>query len=368
MKVAPKQQGNYIGLMNSELFSFFRDALRIAVFNPGMAFFLYGFLRKLKKASLLRNHWKTKGIHVPPYMIASITSRCNLKCKGCYARAHHRSETEELGQERWSEIFNDAEELGISVILLAGGEPFTRAEVISEADKHKKIVFPVFTNGMLIDDEMISKLKRCRNIVPIISIEGLEDNTDERRGSGVFENALKVMKKFKDNSIFFGVSLTATSRNMELVTGEHFIKKLIDTGCKLFIYVEYVPIEEDTAYLVLDDSQRLKLTSLVYELHTKYKRLFLSFPGDEEKFGGCLAAGRGFVHVSPGGSLEPCPFSPYSDTNLKNTSLKDALNSDLLSEIRKGHDMLTETRGGCALWNNRDWVVSLLNNTRSLGE
>ena len=70
-------------------------------------------------------------------------------------------------------------------------------------------------------------------------------------------------------------------------------------------------------------------------------------------------AGRGFVHVSPEGNLEPCPFAPYSDTNLRDLSLKDALQSELLKEIRQNHEKLTETKGGCALWENREWIDSL---------
>jgi MoaA/NifB/PqqE/SkfB family radical SAM enzyme len=82
-------------------------------------------------------------------------------------------------------------------------------------------------------------------------------------------------------------------------------------------------------------------------------------PGDEKDFGGCLSAGRGFVHVSAEGNLEPCPFAPYSDINLKNTSLKDGLQSKFLQTIRDSEDQLGESGGSCALWAKREWKISL---------
>ena len=94
--------------------------------------------------------------------------------------------------------------------------------------------------------------------------------------------------------------------------------------------------------------------------------LFVAFPGDEEMYGGCLAAGRGFVHISPEGRLEPCPFSPFSDISLKDVSLREALRSPLLRTIRESDAHLRETRGGCALWEQRDWVGSLLQTSEAV--
>jgi MoaA/NifB/PqqE/SkfB family radical SAM enzyme len=99
---------------------------------------------------------------------------------------------------------------------------------------------------------------------------------------------------------------------------------------------------------------------MILEYKVKYPALFIAFPGGEEEMGGCLASGRGFVHISPDGNLEPCPFAPYSDSNLKDMSLKDALDSRFLRKIRQNHHNLKETRGGCALWENRAWVQSLI--------
>ena len=95
-------------------------------------------------------------------------------------------------------------------------------------------------------------------------------------------------------------------------------------------------------------------------LRAKYRALFVAVPGDEDKFGGCLAGGRGFVHISADGDVEACPFAPYSDTNLRDSSLREALQSELLATIRHNSDQLGEGKGGCALWEQKEWVHSLL--------
>ncbi len=131
-------------------------------------------------------------------------------------------------------------------------------------------------------------------------------------------------------------------------------------GCRLFFFINYVPIQEGTETLVLTDEQRQLESRLIASFRRELPALFVAFPGDEGAFGGCLAAGRGFVHVSPEGRLEPCPASPFSDASLRDLCLKEALQSRLLRAIRENGDRLSEASGGCALWENREWVASLL--------
>jgi len=155
------------------------------------------------------------------------------------------------------------------------------------------------------------------------------------------------------------VSLTVTRRNFDAVTAGGLVQALTGNGCSLFIFVEYTPAEPGTEDLTLLLSQRRKLVEFTLDLQKRSRPVFIVFPGDEEQFGGCLAAGRGFVHIGPGGSLEPCPFAPYSDVSVADMPLAQALQSRLLKAIRDNHGELKETRGGCALWRKREWVESL---------
>ncbi|MHB8104501.1 MAG: radical SAM protein, partial [Dehalococcoidales bacterium] len=151
-----------------------------------------------------------------------------------------------------------------------------------------------------------------------------------------------------------------TRSNFASVTDNTFITFLHKLGCKLFFFVEYTPVDEGTEDWVITDEQRVELLKIRDNLRSSYSALFIAVPGDEDEIGGCLSAGRGFIHVNAQGDVEPCPFVPYSDTSLMQTSLKDALKSDFLKAIRDKHQHLTETQGGCALWIERNWVRSLL--------
>jgi MoaA/NifB/PqqE/SkfB family radical SAM enzyme len=265
-----------------------------------------------------------------------------------------------MSTEKLKDIIGQAHDLGTSIIMIAGGEPLVRKEIINIIASHPDIIFPVFTNGLLIDEEMISVLEKQKNFIPILSIEGNRAETNSRRGNGVYEYVKKIIGKTQGKNIFWGLSLTLEKDNFNLITSEGFVKELVSLGCKIFFYVSYVPVKQGTEDMCPTDAQEKKIVEIVNDYKHKFPALFIAFPGSEEEMGGCLASGRGFVHISARGDLEPCPFAPYSDTNLKEHNLKDALGSEFLKKIRENHENLKETRGGCALWENRQWVASLL--------
>ena len=199
-----------------------------------------------------------------------------------------------------------------------------------------------------------------RNIVPIISVEGKNEATDLERGHGAFKRVLEVFRKLENKGVLFGTSITATSANIEEITSPGFIGAMRESGCGLFFFVEYVPVSDNSRHLVLGEAKKKQLLDIMPVLDLKHKAVFITFPGDESVYGGGLAAGRGFIHINHSGDIEPCPFAPFSDTNLRNTPLKEALSSKLLEKIRQNHGELKETSGGCSLWNKREWVSSLL--------
>ena len=354
------EDDKFLKLFNKLLIKLFFDAFRFSLKSPSYAYFLLKTLHYQKKAQKVRSKWKHQRLHVPAFLIFSVTGKCNLQCKGCYSHAQHRSKEEELSPQQIREIIVEAKELGISIILLAGGEPFLRSELLDITVQFPEIIFPIFTNGLLINDEMIQKLKQQKNVIPVLSIEGGYEETDLRRGTGIFGKVQEVMQKLHQAGIFFGTSITLTSANFSVVTERTFIQSIIDRGCKLFFYVDYVPVKEGTEDLMLTEKQASQTSLLTDQFMKQFSTLFVAFPGDEEKLGGCLSAGRGFLHISPEGRIEPCPFAPYSDTNLQDMSLKEALQSKFLAQIRQHHDELTETRGGCALWEKQEWVKTLL--------
>jgi len=351
---------DYIALFDRSIGVLFTDAVRITLRNPSMAAFFLHMRRAQKNARQRRTQLAGQGVHVLPFMIVSVTGQCNLSCAGCYAQAQDRQEEREMTDKELLDLVQQARDLGVGIILLAGGEPLTRSgELLAIARAVPDVIFPVFTNGTLLDGSLVTRLRTQRNLIPVLSLEGGVEETDTRRGAGTMAHVQTVMSSLREAGIFFGTSLTVTRQNVETVTDEGYLRRLRERGCRLFFFVEYVPVREGTEFLVLTQEQRACLLSTVDILHDRLSGLFITLPGNEEDYGGCLAAGRGFVHVSPGGRLEACPFAPYSDTSVRESSLREALGSPLLAAIREAHGRLTETRGGCALWAQREWVRSL---------
>lgn len=352
---------NYVGHLNKSLKIFFADFARVSVTKPGQAlFYLQTIIRQIR-ASRTRKKLVGEGIHVPPMLIFSITNRCNLRCKGCYSHALHEDGRGELDGEELRSIIAQANEIGISFIMLAGGEPLIRPEVLELTAEYSNIIFLIFTNGTLLADETLRKIRSQKNVVPIVSLEGYEEETDFRRGAGVYERLHTALRKLKGT--FFGVSITVTAKNLSIATNRAFIKHLVDLKCKLFFLVEYSAVNEGTEAWVPSESDREILNRTVDDFRMQFSSIFISIPGDEEQFGGCLSAGRGFIHVSADGSVEPCPFAPYSDSNLRDMPLKEALKSRLLESIRTNPELIDEGQGGCSLWIKREKLRELTGQT-----
>lgn len=365
MKRDPKKEEEYLSQLNRNIITMLKNSLRHILKNPTLAIFMIKSILGQKKAIALRERWKKQGVEAPPLIILSVTHRCNLHCKGCYARLHQAGNAE-MDDETLRRVVREAAELGTSIILIAGGEPLMRPEILDIAAEYPKVIFALFTNGLLIDESMIKRFKKSRNIIPIISLEGDRYETDGRRGEGLYDLLRTKISRLGAAGILSGVSFTLTSSNYGLITQNGFIDDLIKAGTKVFFYVEYVPVSAGTEGLVISEDQRANLKEILKIFRDKLPAIFISFPGDEEELGGCLAAGRGFVHISPSGRLEPCPFAPYSDSSLGELSLKEALNSRLLQKIRENQEILEEAAGagGCTLWAKRDLVQSLLNEGR----
>lgn len=342
------------------------DSLRATSKNEKENAFMKQFAKASRAASKKRYAAEKQGEHIPPFLIASITSTCNLHCAGCYSRSNNAccdsEPVEQLTADEWSDIFAEADELGISFILLAGGEPLMRYDVIKQAAKHKNILFPVFTNGTFLHDKYLDVLDEHRNIVPIISIEGDEKITDERRGEGVYAKVTEAMQSIKDRGLIFGASVTVTTENIDEVYSDEFLDNLYSLGCKAVIFVEFVPVTEESAHLAPTEKEQEFMHRAIKRLRRRKRGMvFIAFPGDEKSSGGCVAAGRGFFHINSHGGAEPCPFSPYSDINVKDTSLREALKSPLFRALQTEGLLLDDHIGGCTLYMNKDKVEAIVN-------
>lgn len=316
--------------------------------------------KQLSSKEQVRNSlYESEDITVPPVLIISITNDCNLACKGCYACSQNRNSEDEMTIVDIDRIIGEGKELGVGIVLIAGGEPLVKKGILDVVSKHSDVLFVMFTNGLLIDEQARKRIKKTKNLVAAFSLEGDETVTDERRGKGVYKRVTAAMSKMDEDNILFGSSITLTRENFDMVMNDEFLNELENKGNRVLFLIEYVPCNGDSE-LCLTEEQKEALIEKTGRSLEEYNMLMVPLPGDEEQFEGCLAAGRGFLHISSTGTVEACPFAPISDINVKETSLKDALKSELLQKIRENHHLLTEAKGGCALYENKEFVKSLL--------
>ena len=344
---------------------FVSSALKATLKNPRESAFLARFAVSAKKAAAYRKKREEQGLHIPAFLIASITGSCNLHCEGCYSRDTHATTDEEqkgeLTDKEWGDIFTEAKNLGISFIVLAGGEPLLREGVIKAAAATGGVMFPVFTNGVFLNEAYRDIFNKNRNLLPVLSIEGDRTTTDARRGKGIYDMVAGNMEKLKSKGIIFGASVTVTKENIQEVLTDDFVCDLLDKGARFIFYVEYVPIGGRREEIAPDDSDRDLLKTRVNELRETCKDMvFVNIPGDEKTSGGCLAAGRGFFHINTRGDAESCPMSPFSDVNVKDASLEEALKSPLFAKLRDKGLLEGDHKGGCALAGKEEQVKDML--------
>lgn len=344
------------------------DTLKATLRDPRESAFMVKFAAAANRATKRRLELEAEGLHVPSFLIASITSACNLHCAGCYSRCNEATvdaePVKQLSTTEWTDIFKEAEDLGVSFIMLAGGEPLLRWDVIEAAGRMKNILFPIFTNGTYMDDTTFALLDKCRNLIPVLSIEGDRDITDNRRGAGVYDKLIDAMDRLHAKNLLFGASITVTTENIRQVTSPEFMEGLVRRDCKLVIYIEFVPVTEEARHLAPDDPEREYLLMAMRKLRETFPELVaLAFPGDEKADGGCMAAGRGFFHINSHGGAEPCPFSPYSDVNVRQLGVRRALQSPLFMALRERGLLDNDHVGGCVLYEQRELVEKLVAGT-----
>ena len=331
--------------------------------------YLRGFLR------LRRTHIRTKqsrakelakGVKVPPFLILSITPHCNLHCTGCYAAVAGTTykkgskkpvQTKTLlNLEQWRKIIAEASDLGVFGFVIAGGEPFLFPELLKLCKEFKDRFFLILTNGTILKEEDYKNLKRLGNIAILVSIEGDSEFTNARRGQGVYEKAMNTLKQLNKIGVICGVSVTITRMNYKYWMDPENIDHLIAQGIRIGVFIEYIPLTPNNTdvdndhVLILTPKEREMFRSQMLNYRASKSIYIVHSPGDEEFFGGCVSAGRGFAHITAAGDLTPCPISNIATHNLTTSTLREGLASPLFTEIRENEHLL-ETEGlPCALF------------------
>ena len=362
-------------------FSSQRKMIRVAIENPKHPY--YPYIRKLFKdvdphvtKTLAVNFFINAALtgwpkeeklrqkyncNIPWAILLDPTSACNLHCTGCWAAEYGHKLN--LTYDEIDDIICQGKELGVYMYIYTGGEPLVRKkDLIKLCEKHSDCVFLCFTNATLIDEDFTNEMLRVGNLVPAISLEGFEEATDDRRGNGVYQKVIHAMELLRKKKLIYGISCCYTSANYNSITSEEFYDSLIDLGAYFVWYFHYMPVGNDAApQLLPTPEQRIG----VYEKIRKYratKPLFaMDFQNDAEYVGGCIAGGRRYLHINANGDIDPCVFIHYSDSNIREKTLLQALRSPMLMAYHANQPFNENMLRPCPMLENPQKLRTMVN-------
>lgn len=301
--------------------------------------------------------------NIPWAVLLDPTSACNLKCTGCWAAEYGYKNN--LSLEDIDSIIKQANALGCYMFIYTGGEPLVRKkDLIKICEMHPDCAFLSFTNGTLIDEEFCQEMLRVKNFIPAISLEGFEEANDSRRGEGVYNKVMHACELLKKHKLAFGHSICYTSRNYKDVTSEEFIDKIIANGALFTWYFHYMPVGNAASpELLLSPEQRKEVLYTLRELRGKKPIFSMDFQNDGQYVGGCIAGGRRYLHINAKGDVEPCVFIHYSNVNIHDVSLLDALRSPLFQAYHDNQPFNNNMLRPCPMLENPEELRRLVHET-----
>jgi MoaA/NifB/PqqE/SkfB family radical SAM enzyme len=366
--------------------AFIRLFLPWAIRHPRYLRSSSSLLRAYTQNMQLRKKSEQNGLKVPPTLILSLTQQCNLSCSGCFAAAsgitchkggQQRKKKPQLDWNGWKSVISEASELGVFCFFLAGGEPFLFPRLIDLCEEYKDRCFIIFTNGTAITESDFERLKRLSNTAIVVSIEGGKEATDMRRGDGVYQKATSTLRRLSKIGTPNGISATITRFNYKYWMNSECIDSLIAQGVRVALFIEYIPvmqapetgtnnvnsenssIKQNDHFLMLTKEERADFRAQILRYRETKPLYIVHSPGDEEYFGGCVSAGRGFAHVTPAGDLTPCPVSNMATHNLTSATLREGFASPLFTKIRENEALLENEGTPCSLFAHPKEVAEL---------
>lgn len=310
--------------------------------------------------------------NIPWAILMDPTSACNLHCVGCWAAEYGNRLN--LSYEELDSIICQANELGCYFFLYTGGEPLVRkTDLIRLCEAHPDSIFSAFTNATLIDEAFADEMLRVKNFIPAISAEGFEESTDSRRGQGTYQKIVRAMQILKEKKLPFGISACYTSANVHDVGSEEYFDKMIEWGAKFCWFFTYMPVGKAAVPELMVTAEQRRFMYEQVRAFRKTKPLFtMDFWNDGEYSGygerhglpgycgGCIAGGRRYLHINANGDIEPCAFIHYSDSNIREKTLLEALCSPLFMGYRRSQPFNDNLLRPCPVLDNPGALTRLV--------
>lgn len=279
-----------------------------------------------------------QGKTFPPFLYISITNTCNLRCTGCWIDV--ASPQAIITFEQMDKLITNAKKHGNSFFGILGGEPFMHPDLMRILAAHPDCYFQIFTNGHFITDEVAAEMRRVGNATPLISVEGTELVSDERRGRlGVLNKTLAGIDACIRHKLITGVATSVCQTNIEDLVSESWVDALIQRGVHYMWYHTYRPVGPEAApHLALNPEQVLDVRRFVIEMRKKKAIGFVDAYWDDKGQALCPAAIGISHHVGPWGDVEPCPIVQLATENISDNDgdlFKTLTESKYLEDFRK---------------------------------
>ncbi|WP_370575229.1 radical SAM protein [Methanomethylovorans sp.] len=298
---------------------------------------------------------------IPRDLLIDPTSDCNLKCKGCWSQDYKNGHN--ISYEKLDDLLDQAEELGIMECLMTGGEPLLRKDdIVKLCRKHSKMTFAAFTNATLIDEKLADEMAELGNLNVFISIEGTREETDFRRGAGVYDKAIRAMDILRSRGIAFAFSACYHSKNYKTIASDEFLDHMREKGAWFGWLFQYIPVGSDADLsLVCTAEQRAYVQERIRDYCIKHDYVIIDFWNNGHLSFGCIGAGVGFAHINAKGDVEPCAFCHYSDSNIYEVSLAEALRSRFFTAFRDAQPFSQNPLRPCPRIDNPQAIIDVVN-------
>lgn len=299
-----------------------------------------------------------RGEFFPPFLYLSVINTCNLRCQGCWVDVAGKQTKIDIAA--LNRTVNEAKAMGNAFFGILGGEPFLHRELLDFLEGQPDVYFQVFTNGHFITDEVAKRLRKMGNVTPLISVEGSEIVSDERRGrAGVLSATMQGLQNCLNNKVMTGVCTSVCRTNIDdLLTGK-WVDRLIEMGVMYCWFHVYRPVgQESNPDLALDTEQLRRVRQFVVDTRATKPIIVIDAYHDGEGRALCPAV-TGFTHhIGPGGDIEPCPIIQLAKENINDgRPLKDVFNeSEFLRDFR---ELTAQHTRGCVVMERPDLLVQL---------
>ena len=257
-----------------------------------------------------------QGEYFPPFIYISIINSCNLRCQGCWVDV--AAERQTIDVAAMNRLIGEAKAAGNSFFGILGGEPFMHPELLEILGQHPDCYFQVFTNGLLITDAVGKELRRLGNVTPLVSIEGTEIVSDQRRGrQGVYTRSMAGLQNCLNNKVLTGVCTSLCRTNIDDLLTEAWVDRLIEMGAMYLWYHTYRPVGPDSnPDLALSPEQQRRARQFVVDMRVKKPIGIIDAYYDDRGQALCPAATGISHHISPWGDIEPCPIVQFAKESI----------------------------------------------------